>query len=448
MASEQRVSGHNRVEERVGLRVWVASYTRSDGSKSRKTLGPAWVKDSGRRTPRGAVVWRTASGPKPDDRYLTPSEASDALDELLKTERAQTGASRAGRGKTFGEVTDAWLLHTKTVRNAAPSTISGYRSVVNCLNAEEFPKITPLPRITASRVTNYQADLLTGPLGFESVHRRIVVLRRILNFARKQGWVTKNVVDDVEIVAQPGTSPDFNVLEPSQVEQVAQAVALVPDREPPRMRNDEICIHALAAMQERRTMWAEVVRFAAFTGVRFGELRALYWRDINIVGQAVWVRRNAPTSAPAGSKAKAPKSGRGRSVPLISRAIDVLDRIRAAGYPDGPNDLVFPSRGEGMLDAGRVRDAFYRGLIATGLGHLREKDNPMTFHDLRHTFGTIAVRVFPLTDVQAMLGHADIQTTMRYVHSVPRDDAAALLARAFASDLNTQPAEPELALAS
>jgi integrase len=89
-----------------------------------------------------------------------------------------------------------------------------------------------------------------------------------------------------------------------------------------------------------------------------------------------------------------------------------------------------------MLDAGRVRDAFYRGLIASGLGHLREKDNPMTFHDLRHTFGTIAVRVFPLTDVQAILGHSDIQTTMRYVHSVPRTDAARILAQAFAEDLN------------
>lgn len=59
----------------------------------------------------------------------------------------------------------------------------------------------------------------------------------------------------------------------------------------------------------------------------------------------------------------------------------------------------------------------------------------MVFHDLRHTCGTIAVRVFPLTDVQAMLGHADAQTTMRCVHSVPRTDAAKLLAKAFEAAL-------------
>jgi integrase len=47
-----------------------------------------------------------------------------------------------------------------------------------------------------------------------------------------------------------------------------------------------------------------------------------------------------------------------------------------------------------------------------------------TLHDLRHTFGTLAVQVFPLHDVQAYMGHADIQTTMRYAHHVPKVDAA------------------------
>jgi hypothetical protein len=43
---------------------------------------------------------------------------------------------------------------------------------------------------------------------------------------------------------------------------------------------------------------------------------------------------------------------------------------------------------------------------------------------LRHSFGTLAVQAFPLSDVQAWMGHRDIQTTMRYVHHVPKTDAA------------------------
>lgn len=36
-------------------------------------------------------------------------------------------------------------------------------------------------------------------------------------------------------------------------------------------------------------------------------------------------------------------------------------------------------------------------------------------------------RVFPLTDVEAYMGHADIATTMLYVHHTPQYDAAAKL---------------------
>jgi hypothetical protein len=31
------------------------------------------------------------------------------------------------------------------------------------------------------------------------------------------------------------------------------------------------------------------------------------------------------------------------------------------------------------------------------LGHLREEEEPIVFHDLRHTFGTLAVQVWPVT---------------------------------------------------
>ncbi len=39
------------------------------------------------------------------------------------------------------------------------------------------------------------------------------------------------------------------------------------------------------------------------------------------------------------------------------------------------------------------------------------------------------MQAFPLTDVKAFMGHADIQTTMVYVHHVPQNDAADKLSR-------------------
>ena len=43
------------------------------------------------------------------------------------------------------------------------------------------------------------------------------------------------------------------------------------------------------------------------------------------------------------------------------------------------------------------------------------------------------MQAFPLSDVQAWMGHADIQTTMRYVHHVPKHDAAQRLGRLAAA---------------
>jgi integrase len=87
----------------------------------------------------------------------------------------------------------------------------------------------------------------------------------------------------------------------------------------------------------------------------------------------------------------------------------------------------------GPLDDTDMRDGFYAALAAAELGTLREQENPIKFHDLRHTFGTLAVQVWPVTDVQAYMGHSDIKTTMRYAHHVPKRDAADRFSQFIAS---------------
>ena len=56
----------------------------------------------------------------------------------------------------------------------------------------------------------------------------------------------------------------------------------------------------------------------------------------------------------------------------------------------------------------------------------------MRFHDLRHTFGTRMIAKADIRRVQEWMGHADIQTTMKYLHYAPRDEDAELVAQAFA----------------
>lgn len=120
-------------------------------------------------------------------------------------------------------------------------------------------------------------------------------------------------------------------------------------------------------------------------------------------------------------------------MPLIDHAARALDGLsRRAHYTD-LDDLVFCTPVGGFLDDGRLRDCFYAALERAGLGPLRRKPDPIVFHDLRHTFGTLAVQAWPLHDVQSYMGHADVQTTMLYVHHVPKATAADELTRAVSA---------------
>jgi integrase len=53
------------------------------------------------------------------------------------------------------------------------------------------------------------------------------------------------------------------------------------------------------------------------------------------------------------------------------------------------------------------------------------------FHDLRHTFGSLAIQQFDVVAVKDMMGHSRLTTTERYLHSKPRPGDAAKLTKAF-----------------
>jgi integrase len=152
---------------------------------------------------------------------------------------------------------------------------------------------------------------------------------------------------------------------------------------------------------------------------RARELRGLRWRDVNFADKLVHVRRSY-TGAGEGP----PKSGNARSVPLIDTAARALDGLSRRECFTGADDRVFCSPTGGVLDEGQIRDMFYATLELASIDRDRGTGKLLVFHDLRHTFGTLAVQTFPLSDVQAYMGHANIATTMVYVHHTPQHGAA------------------------
>ncbi len=158
---------------------------------------------------------------------------------------------------------------------------------------------------------------------------------------------------------------------------------------------------------------------AAFTGLRRGELIALRWRDVDFTGSPLRVRASYAAGA-----LTAPKSGKVRSVPLAPEVAKALAKLSQRERSTGDDDLVFVGETGSYLDGSALRRRYKTALTDAAL-------RPLRFHDLRHTFGTRMIAKADIRRVQEWMGHADIQTTMRYLHYAPRAEDAALVAEAF-----------------
>ena len=131
------------------------------------------------------------------------------------------------------------------------------------------------------------------------------------------------------------------------------------------------------------------------------------------------------------------KSGKGRRVRLSRRAAAALkehrkrqleERMRLSGLWQDLG-LVFPAATGSLFNPSNLRNrSFVRIKTRSGV---RED---LRFHDLRHTFGTRAISKASILQVKEWMGHADVQTTMQYLHYAPRPQDALLLAEAFRDD--------------
>jgi integrase len=151
---------------------------------------------------------------------------------------------------------------------------------------------------------------------------------------------------------------------------------------------------------------------AVTTGLRQGELLALKWLDVDWLARRIRVADNFPRGNSA--QADTPKSHCLRSVPLADRLAGELERHFQRSRYRADDDLAFchPHTGH-AYDASKLRKRFDDCLARAAV-------RTITFHELRHTFGTqMAAAGAPLRAIQGWLGHADAKTSEIYAHYAP-----------------------------
>lgn len=146
-----------------------------------------------------------------------------------------------------------------------------------------------------------------------------------------------------------------------------------------------------------------LVLIAMNTGLRRGELLNLAWADISFSGRYLRVR------------ASNAKSKEGRIVPLNNEAFSTLESWRQ----QNPDSLyIYEGKtGQPLTD---VKKPWALVLDTAFIIDFK-------FHDLRHHFASKLVMAgVDLNTVRELLGHADLNMTLRYAHLAPEHKAAAV----------------------
>ena len=382
----RQASGHVALVKGARGARWYGRGRYPGGRSFQKLLGPAWLGKG-----------------RPPEGHLTRKTAEAALRQLLTDAERGTLAMTRRTGVTFGDACAEWLRWLEHDRRRRPSYLRDCRWTVRLL-LEAFGEATPLENVTAARIEAWREQLVSeGRLAARTINKRLTLLHGIFRRAGRV-WGVPNAASGLD--RQPARqSGDISILLPDEVHRLG-----------------------LAADDEQD---AALYTVAAYTGLRMGELLALRWADVEWAKRLLHVRR----SYTYGHESE-PKSGRVRSVPLLAQAAAALDALSQRERFTDPDDLVFSSPTGSYLDGSALRRRFKAALAQAEL-------KPIRFHDLRHSFGSLAVQAYPLTDVKVWMGHADISTTMIYVHHVPQHDAADRLSQLVSAyEANPRRSEP------
>jgi integrase len=382
-------SGH--VSRRRGVRgdVWYAKYRLPNDRQVQKRIGPAWTR-------RG----RPAPG------FFTQRTAEAWLSEVLEQARRGELAGMVRTGATFSDAAEEYMRWLREDRQRKPSTLRDYRSIITAHLLPAFGS-ERLEDMTTDQVEAWSAKLAArGTMNNRTRLKILTVLHGVMKRAVRVWKLPRNPVSEVEKPVQR-RSAEIEVFSPEEVMALVRQAASAQD--------------------------AAIYLVAAFTGLRRGELVALRWRDVDFPRSHVRV-----TASYTEGGLSTPKSGKARSVPMAPAVAETLARLAKEG--DSEDGLVFPGVHGSYLDASALYRRYKAALARARLRSLR-------FHDLRHTFGTqvIGNPQVSILQLKEWMGHADIDTTMKYLHYAPRPGDAELIADAFRSasrDLEHAPVAP------
>jgi integrase len=231
--------------------------------------------------------------------------------------------------------------------------------------------------VKTSAVKAWVAKLVADGVGVPTIENAFGVLRQVMGAALEDKRIPRNPCDAVKLPKRPHA--DRGYLSHERVAALADACRRNP----------------------------EVVRFLAYTGLRWGEMAALRVADFDMLRRRVNVSRSVTESG--GLVWSTPKTHERRSVPFPAVLADELSALMVG---KGRDDLVFTDLRGGVLRNSNWRARVFDPAVAKCC-KADESFPSITPHDLRHTAASLAVSAGAnVKAVQRMLGHARASMTL------------------------------------
>lgn len=293
--------------------------------------------------------------------------------------RAESSPSPPHATPTFADAWALWLAY----RSAGPrplraSTRADYESIYRTHLGPAFASL-PLSTLDGTAVARFTIGLTASGVSPKRLSNILVPLRACLRWHHRMGARDRDPTAWFDPPAR--AAQERRILEPAQIESLLSEL-------PPTHR--------------------PMIAFAAYTGVRAGELRALTWADIDLDARTARVDKTYYRD----QLQRSTKSGYDRLIPIPPHVIEILADWNNR-CPPSPANLCFPGpKGRPLdLDTFRAR-VFKPALLRAGL------PPDIRIHDLRHTSASLYLKSgATLREVMEIHGWRQIQTALRYLHT-------------------------------
>ncbi len=329
-----------------------------------------------------ASVWSPRDGKRLRQTFKTETEAK--LWQGEKRSAVSNGTLRATTKQTVKEAADELLagmadgsIVDRKGARYKPSTVRTYEGSLRLFVLPELGHLA-LGKVTREHVNRLVGSWRAQGIAGKTIANRLNPLQVVYRKAIEDGTVPSDPTSGIKVFAKCGRR-----------ERVANPVEAV------------TLLDALPAFE--RALWAT----AMYAGLRYGEIRALRWAEVDFDEGFIDVCRSwdqkdglIDVKTDAGN----------RKVPLLGNLRRILVEHKLATGRGG-DDLVFGREAELVFTHSTV---YKRALKAWK----KAKLTPIGLHESRHTFASTMVAAGAnIKQISVYMGHTDVRTTMNiYAH--------------------------------